>query len=187
MSNKQAKRPYDRLYYQKHRQKISERRRIRYQTDTAFRARLMDRARATSRAKWRAIVEERRKLGLPRPGRGFNRPRLLVPSGGGNGVLVYGTGQFALKLGYTENTVRQLEQLGILPPPTIRDDSKLRRRWYSAEHIERVYEAVQQFRRSCVGLRRSALRDIIRATWPKEIGAAPVPVNGNGHQGEGSP
>jgi len=107
-------------YYAEHREKMLEKKKARYRDDPDYRARIQE----NSRARKRALAEEKKKLGINKKKK--EKPIWFRVQVGDEEVPVrmYTAGQLARRLGRKTQTVRVWEKRGIIPEAIYRSTSK---------------------------------------------------------------
>ena len=149
---------YQARYYQQNRDKITRKRRDRYQNDAEYQEQVKTRA----LDRFRALRDVRLKT-EPKKGhwkRGLNRPRLIRT--GDKQVFVHGVGEFAKRITVNVQTITAWQKMKIIPPPTVIDE--FGRRWYSSGYMDTVAQAVKEYHESR-DRRLSKLREHVRQAW----------------------
>lgn len=129
-------------WYEKNRERVSERRRRKYATDPEYRQEAKERSRAYKRAN----PGEARWLKSPPPKPDVRRrmlPRVFIV--GNQQVRCVTTRATAAVVGVRATTMAGWERRGVLPGPTVLD--KCGHRWYSEEYVASLAKVVRAARR----------------------------------------
>lgn len=115
---------YNRDYYEKNREALSERRKAKYKDDPEYAAKAKERSKLRRMEAKIARQKERLKSGQPLRATGGG-PRKPVPVVLSSGKVVMGftVGEVARRIGKTYFTLKKWRQLGVLPESPLKTDA----------------------------------------------------------------
>ena len=159
--NNDERKDYNKIYYLKNKEKINERKRVRYESDSDYRDKVRRSALDRFRKGRKNSVPKIKKL------KEFNRnpfKRRGVKYAKINGELVVlrNSSELAKSIGVTSNTVKNWHKADILPEPLFIDSYGCY--WYDNDYIESVRKAIMiRDSRSLKG--RDDLKRVIREAF----------------------